>query len=188
MIKLLFLLFSLLSFSEGFIEPYVGTSFLGDMDYGKAAQSAIQGKMNKLPFVLGGRLGFKNLGFIAGIEYATTQDLNFDQNNSKELGDLTEMGAFIGYEFPVLVRGYIGYQFAGRLDADRAGDFKKLSGPKIGASLKIFPKVRLNLEYKLISFDEFTNTDPNKLSNIKKVEADLKMFAATLSVPLEIFN
>ncbi len=188
MFKFIFIfLISISSYSKGFIEPYIGTSFMGDFDYGKAAASAIQGKTNKMPLNIGGRLGFEKLGFIGGVEYSSTQDMDFDQNGTNQLGDLTEYGAFLGYDFPILVRGYIGYIVGGRMDLDTSGDFKKLSGPKLGVSIKPLPFVRINLEYKFLSFDTFTNTNPSNLQNIKDIDADLKMFTLTASIPLSLF-
>ncbi len=181
-IIMLSLVFSTLGFTKVLIEPYVGVNILGDFDYKSAAVNAAKGKSDKIPFTLGGRLGYTKIGFQVGLDGALTKAMKFDQNTAQK-GDLTEFGAFVGYELPILLRGYVGYTFLGKIDFETGGKFEKLQGVKFGVGYSIYPFIKLNLEYKLYNFGKY---ELSAGSVNPSADADLKMFAATISIPFKL--
>ncbi len=181
-IIMLSLLFSSLGFSKILIEPYIGVNILGDFDYTGAAINAAKGKSDKIPFSFGGRLGYTKMGFQGGLDLAMTKGMKFDQNTAQK-GDMNEFGAFIGYQLPILVRGYVGYTFLGKIDFETGGKFEKLQGLKFGVGYSIFPMVKMNVEYKLYNFGKY---ELSAASIDPKADADLKMFAVSISVPISL--
>lgn len=99
----------------------------------------------------GGRLGFQNLGFQVGLDYLASA-MKFDG----EKWDTSELGGFVGFEFPVLFRVYAGYIFSGSakvaLDDDTA-TLKSGTGPKFGIGMTLLPFLDVNLEYRSVKYD-----------------------------------
>lgn len=86
---------------------------------------------------------------------------NVDDNDFKEKLSTTEYAAFVGFEFPVLLRVYAGYIFAGNADTklrtdinDGAGiqdhkiKFDGVTGTKLGVGFTLLPFVDINFEYR----------------------------------------
>lgn len=104
----------------------------------------------------GGRVGYQNLGFQLGLDYLNSSidmgDDDFDKNV-----DTSEWAAFVGFEFPVLLRVYAGYIFSatGKTEYNNSDlELSKGSGMKVGAGLTVLPFLDINLEYRKGSFDE----------------------------------
>jgi len=181
-IIMLSLFFSSVGFSKILIEPYIAVNILGDFDYKSAASKAAKGDSDKIPFSFGGRLGYTKMGFQGGLDYALTKSMKFEQNTTQK-GDMNEFGAFVGYQLPILLRGYVGYTFHGKIDFETGGEYKSLRGVKFGLGYSIFPMVKMNVEYKLYNFGEYKL---NSVTVNPKADADLKMFAVSISVPLSL--
>lgn len=122
---------------------------------------------------IGGRLGYQNLGFQLGLDYLRST-LNVDDNDYKEDFVSNEFAAFVGFEFPVLLRVYAGYIFAatGESEADFGAGKGKIevsegSGMKIGVGFTGLPFVDINFEYRKGTFGktEFGGTDQDVDTN-----------------------
>lgn len=161
------------------LEPYVGFSLSGDMEQAaKGANSKIEGEHGGL--TLGGRLGFQSLGLMVGLQYdlGLSTELDSKQGTATAKDDIkrTHIGAFVGYNFPVMVRAWGTYYFSSKVEGDEAptaditGDVIdstqtwKGNGYALGVGFTGLPIVSLNLEYRSYEYDE-----------IEDAGADLKL-------------
>lgn len=138
------------------IEPVLGYNFgKFDVDTAGFDSESMTGP------AIGGRIGYQNLGFQLGLDYLRST-MDIDNNDYKEDATISEFAAFVGFEFPILLRAYAGYIFSasGETEADfgTGKDDVKLedgSGVKLGLGFTLLPFVDINLEYRKGSFDEW---------------------------------
>ena len=141
------------------IEPYIG------YEMGKITAEATVGG-TPVPvgdadydgYNLGARLGFSTLGFSFGADYM----LSTGEDEDKDESSMNHLGAFVGFDFPVLFRVYAVYMFsvkntqkdtANNTETDLEG-----SGYKLGVGFTGLPFVSINLEAIVREFDEESGT------------------------------
>ena len=183
---LLALILGFSSYSQAalLIEPVVGYSLNS-----KFEASANDVLMDDVDFKghgasFGGRLGYQNLGFQLGLDYLKSS-LTIDESGLEDSVSMSEWGAFVGFEFPVLVRLYAGYIFSATADAEATdGDkleFTKGSGMKLGVGFTGLPFIDINVEYRKGTFGEF------EMAGVKTgAETDYSALMIGLSLPLTI--
>ncbi len=156
------------------LEPYAGYHS-GKIRY----QNSTEGQSG---FTYGGRLGLQRLGLMAGVDYMTG---SWRQDEDPKGDDTpTDIGAFVGYEFPVMLRVYGVYVFDSKLKAkydntaDPTDEYKG-TAMKAGVGFTSFPFVVVNIEYIVSTFTE--------LDGVKITNGNVKteMIGATLSLPLK---
>lgn len=158
------------------IEPLVGYSF-GSFEGEDLDQEDISGAS------YGGRLGYQKLGFQLGLDYLKSS-FNVDNKDYSSF-DTSEIGGFIGFEFPVFLRVYAGYIFSatGETTFDNGSsknkiEFQSGSGSKFGLGFTGLPFIDINLEYRKGTFDEY------KTQGIKVKDAtDYSVYMLSLSFP-----
>jgi opacity protein-like surface antigen len=138
---------------------------------------------------LGGRVGYQNLGFQLGLDYLRS-NLSVDDNDYKEDYVTNEFAAFVGFEFPILLRVYAGYIFAatGETQKDFGGVIGKQdievsdgTGLKLGVGFTVLPFLDINVEYRKGSFGEI------KIGSTKDdVDTDFSAVMVGVSLPFVI--
>lgn len=149
-------LISLLALCAGFIskasadillEPYVGYYF------GKAKTNS---SSNFSGPGFGARVGYKTmLGLSAGAEYMTGK-MKQDSTPSVDITP-NSLGAFVAFDFPVLLRVYGTYFISDKSDGKSNTGTNKYSGNKgvkLGVGFTGLPFVSVNLEYGASEFDK----------------------------------
>ena len=138
----------------------------------------------------GGRLGYQKLGFQIGLDYLNS-NINPDHDDFDSNVKMNEWAAFVGFEFPVLLRAYAGYIFSAtgqstKYDDSTGGGNKKIelsggSGVKVGVGFTILPFVDINFEVRQGTFGD------NKLGGTS-FDKDIKYstYMLGLSVPLAL--
>ncbi|MCB0390247.1 MAG: hypothetical protein KDD58_03095 [Bdellovibrionales bacterium] len=148
----------LVSFSHsahaGFlIEPFLDFAVSGDADDGTPPTGDLSSTMYGL------RIGMSTLGFIYGVEYAMgTYEEKYSVSgiNVTVDGNSTDMGVFVGYEFPIMLRVWLSYYLQTKLSLDDAIDTEATgSGTKIGVGYTGLPYISINLEMLTRSYDEY---------------------------------
>ncbi len=131
----------------------------------------------------GGRLGYQTGPFQIGADYLQSS-IDMDSSDFDENADITEWAAFVGMEFPILLRGYAGYIFSaeGETEVNNADvDLEDGTGFKLGVGLTPLPFLDVNLEYRNGSFDEY------KAGGLKvKKEVDYQAYMLSISVPIDL--
>jgi hypothetical protein len=140
------------------IEPHLGYIASGGV-------SAFQGvKYSYTGPQYGARLGVKYLGLMGGFDYthstfsnkATIPSLSVTGKQKQD-----ELGVFVGYNAPVLIRAWIGYYFSAKSTytdngLGRNGDyFDKGKTTEIGLGFTPLPVLSINLSYRMLSFDKY---------------------------------
>jgi len=194
---LLSILFSLLLTSAQasfLIEPYLGFSIAGDGD------TQVAGANYDLSYsspTIGARAGYQMLGFMAGIDYSMqTFDLESKSGNTtrKDGFKKNQLGVFVGYELPILLRAWATYYLSAGLDGDDApatgqnfssnDEFSGGSGYALGVGFTGLPFVSINLEYRQLSYDKFERST-NSLVGYGE-DADLSEVMLSVSLPLNL--
>src|SRR5690554_3257213 len=111
------------------IEPYVGLNFEGGWQ-GDAANSKT--KFNGQMY--GARIGTQNAGLMLGLdarkgEWSVRSPVNLDLNYD-------HFGAFVGYNFPILLRVFAQYVFTGEAKDQSGNTYQGASGFVFGAGYK----------------------------------------------------
>jgi hypothetical protein len=183
---LLALILGFSSYSQAalLIEPVVGYSL--NTKFETAANDilteSLETKGNGLSY--GGRLGYQNLGFQLGLDYLKSS-LTIDESGLEDSVSMSEWGAFVGFEFPVLLRVYAGYIFSATADAKETDgsklEFTEGSGVKFGIGFTVLPFIDINVEYRKGTFGEF------EMGGVKTgAETDYSSLMLGLSLPFTI--
>lgn len=111
----------------------------------------------------GGRLGYQNFGFQIGLDYLNS-NINPDHDDFDSNIKMNEWAAFVGFEFPVLLRAYAGYIFSAsgqstKYDVHAGAGNQKLeldggSGMKVGVGFTVLPFLDINFEVRQGTFDD----------------------------------
>jgi opacity protein-like surface antigen len=178
------------------IEPFLGYGF-GSGEHAQSGITTRETEENGMQY--GARLGYQFLGIMGGLEYRKTSG-SYKFTGPSSLTSLaaqpdadysgTEVGAFIGYNLPILMRAYIGYTFSSKWELDGAswrgntGDELSGSTTTFGVGFTGLPFVSLNLEYRMLSFDKFTDVSNSNLETV--VDESVNEIVLGVSVPFDI--
>lgn len=131
----------------------------------------------------GGRLGYQTGPFQIGADYLQSS-IDMNSSDFDENADITEWAAFVGMEFPILLRAYGGYIFSaeGETEVNNVDvDLEDGTGFKLGVGFTPLPFLDVNLEYRNGTFDEF------KAGGLKvKREVDYEAYMLSISLPLDL--
>lgn len=148
------------------LEPYLGYGF------GSTEQTAAGIKVERSYSYpsLGARVGYGMLGLSAGLDYNMSLSA-FDMTIDKPAGSTDDnkyarsnLGVFVAYEFPILLRAFASFYFNSTLETDSdpsggtAGDQYNGSGFNLGVGFTGLPIVSLNLEFRSVSYDEYEDS------------------------------
>ena len=154
------------------IEPYLG--YLT----GKVEQSSNDWDISGVNF--GARLGYKSfLGLMGGLDYMTGK-LEDDANPKNDVTP-SQLGVFVGFEFPILLRVYGVYGISNKAEFKDSATTNKYEGGdniKLGVGFTALPLLSINLEYIMASYDEM---DGNSLTN----DLNIKTYGLSVSAPFD---
>lgn len=147
-----FIFFSPAAKADLLIEPVIGYNFNTKVDF--EGGENYSGGMGP---AFGGRLGYQNLGLQLGVDYLSSV-VDMDDNDFDDDVTMSEIGGFVGFKFPILLRAYAGYIFSATGDSKSATgenmEFTKGSGYKAGLGFTGLPFININVEYRSGTFDE----------------------------------
>lgn len=155
------------------VEPFAGMDFNSTVD-ANGTDGDITGT------TVGARLGFQNMGFMLGLD-GRRMSWNFEPDTGADDDyTFTQLGLFVGYDFPMMLRLWGNYVFSLEGDDDDSDTkLKEGSGLAFGIGYKVVPFVSLNFE--------ISNTKTAKIDNgTVEVDADYKYSSYLLSVSFPI--
>ncbi len=128
------------------VEPFFNQSVSGDFELGNLSADLSN-------TIFGARLGLTTLGFMYGVEYATG-NFSVDFTNGKLKGDTTDIGLFVGYNFPIMFRAWFSYYLSSRYEFNNSNQEFKGTGSQIGIGYTGLPFISINLLMLNRTFDE----------------------------------
>lgn len=188
------MLFATSSFAGILIEPQLGYS-LGGGYSGSYTISGVGSANTNFTYSgvsLGGRLGYQMLGLMTGLNYAMTSGTstckscspNVDVDYSKN-----DLGVFVGYNFPILLRAWVAYNFSSKMTFNQNvgsfhdGDYYKGKSTEIGVGFTGFPFLSINAIYRMHDLDESkSGSSTYTLSGLKPTDITL-----AVSAPFNLF-
>lgn len=187
LVTLTTLLFTTIASAGILIEPQVGyvisNKFSGTANIttsgGTAGTLALDYKATGVEY--GGRVGYQVLGFMAGVNYGHMSGTSKNADGSKDDIKGTNLGAFIGFKAPILVRGWVAYNFSSKADL---GD-SELDGKstEIGLGFTGLPFLSVNAIYRMYDYTEIKSSGSTfAASGLKPKE-----IALAVSLPLNLF-
>lgn len=153
------------------IEPYAG--------YYMGKYSGGTNSYNANGSALGARLGYQSLGFMLGADYLTgawTGDTS-PKTNFKP----SYIGAFVGYNFPILLRAYAEYDVVAN-DVS-SGQTNKGTAIKLGLGYTALPFLSINFE---IINSTFTKTSIDGTDSTLSPNLTATMYGVSISLPFTI--
>lgn len=128
------------------IEPFIG---LESGDYDDGSTTSDFANQN-----LGLRIGGDTLGFMYGFEYQQGSGTVEPSGLADIDVDTTDMGLYVGYELPIMLRAYLTYYFSHKAEIAGQSDMEGDGGMKLGVSYTGLPFIVINFEKMTRSFDE----------------------------------
>jgi hypothetical protein len=148
-----------------YLDPYFGTAISGDYDGGTASDDFSAQDM-------GLRLGWGMLGLSFGVDYRmTTASASWDGGGDFDF-DGSLISAYVGYEFPIMIRVYGEYILSQDLSSDdlpSTASFDGASGNIIGIGYTGLPFVALNFEMVNYTVDYDPSGDADVSYNLFSV-------------------
>jgi hypothetical protein len=153
------------------VDPYIGYAINQQEITVTAGGTTGQIDYTTSGSLLGARVGWQTLGFMVGGDFgygpALTQELTASALSGFSTGSETDytgtyMGAFIGYDFPILLRAWATY-FFNITYAPESGSDVEASGTSFGVGFSGLPFVSLNAEYRMISYDSSAIDDSSEI-------------------------
>lgn len=169
------------------VEPYLGLGFGGD---GHSKSGTVRTDFDYGVSPLAGlRAGYSlwniNLGLDASYQMATLEGQRLSGTNIISVADedikKSQVGVFLGYNLPVPMRVWATYYFMGSMKYDNDSKYTSGSGYAFGTSYTGLPLVAINLEYRLVKYDE-SETAAGVTSN---ADARLGEMLLSVSVPFD---
>mgnify|MGYP003685966597 CR=1 FL=1 len=155
------------------IEPFAGIEMGSTSEDNNGDSGDMTGN------TMGARVGWQNAGLMAGLDYRMMNwTIEGDPDDSD--ASFTQMGLFVGYDFPMMLRLWGTYVFSMEGEDDDSGnEITDGSGLNLGIGYKVMPFVSLNLE--------IGSTKTTKLkSGSNEIDFDLKYNSYLFSVSFPI--
>ena len=147
-------LFSVTANAGLVIEPLVGYGLSGTFT-DKNVTPNTEKEFSGVEF--GGRLGYSFLGAMAGVHYSMgTKTFDSSGTGSEVDYDISNLGVFVGYQAPILIKAWATYYLDHKAEATINNSAYETSGSAIafGAGYTGLPFVSLNVEYRMVTYDE----------------------------------
>ena len=163
------------------LEPYLGY-YTGSVT---CCSPSLSRNQNGVAY--GARVGYENLGFMIGLD-AMTGNWSVASGGGQDSGSTTptDLGIFVGYNFPVMVRIYGEYGFSAqnKYTIDGYSTTDKGTNIKLGVGFTVYPMVSINLEYISDTYTKYSDSTSSGNNSPNITDA---MYGLSISVPLTFF-
>lgn len=167
------LVLSLFSFNSKagiLLEPYLGGHFFG-------SKVETSGSSDLTGMAYGARIGWQSMGLMLGANYKTGS-MKAKENGFTDWDSYSNMGVFVGYNFPVMFRAWFEYVFSSKIDFDDGTKVEKGAGTTLGFGYTGLPFLSVNLEISALSDYETPSG--------AKVNADVNTMMLSVSFPFTL--
>jgi len=167
---IVFVTLSRTAYSSVWIEPYVGVNILGDFEFtrdgnGGLLQDGVH-DYNYSGITYGAKLGISYMLIAAGFQYELgTRDAEISSipsgwTEEDEEYNVENMGAFLNFSGIPFFNIFASYFFSSELEDKNLTKLDlKGSGFALGMGFTGLPIIQLNVEYRIMEYDEIGNLD-----------------------------
>jgi hypothetical protein len=155
-----------------YLEPYLGYHTNAEFHFSAGNSPSASG------LTYGGRVGADYMNLLLGLDYMSGSWT--DDASPKDTITPGNLGFFVGYVFPAMVKVYGTYFFADKYKFSNSQGTDNYGGTeiKLGIGLTSLPVITVNFEY---AFGKLTTDNGNTMSN----SADVSYFGLVIGLPLE---
>ncbi len=173
------------------IEPHIGYNVTSS---GESTRAGVKYEYDYSGAQYGLRAGGQYLGFMAGLDYTLSSpeiETKIGGTTFKDTFNKKELGVFVGYNLPILIRAWAAYYFdVTARDTENSG--ATISGTEysgstteLGIGFTALPFLSLNLMYRNVKFDELKEGGvTTKLSG--DAEMGIHEIVVGISLPLTL--
>lgn len=146
------------------IEPHLGYNLSGGVSDYKSSGSSTAVKISYTGPQYGARLGMQFLGVMGGFAYTHgTYNLKNTWTGGSSAGKQKQddLGLFVGYNAPILVRAWVAYFFSSKVTATETnasftnGDISKGTTTELGVGFTPLPLLSLNIAYRMFTMKSY---------------------------------
>ena len=102
----------------------------------------------------GARLGYQSFGFMTGLNYGSSSASSKTIGSTTGSLKTTNLGAFVGYNAPLLLRAWLAYNFSAKTTIGTS-EFKG-SSTELGVGFTGVPFLSFNLIYRMYDYTKVT--------------------------------
>jgi hypothetical protein len=164
------------------IEPHLGYNISGGTSDYASSKYEYKGAQ------YGSKLGFNYLGLMAGFDFnygtfTLDRTTNAGVKTSAEYKQ-TDLGIFVGYNAPVLIRGWIGYYFSSKAEnANSSTNYFKGTITELGLGFRPLPLLSLNVAYRMVAYDK---QSVNSVESTLSPKFDPTEIVLSVSLPINL--
>ncbi len=167
------------------IEPQVGyvlsSKYNGTISLSGPSNATLAADYKASGAEYGARLGYQFLGFMTGLNYGHSSGTSKNSDGTSDDFKTTNMGAFVGFNAPILLRGWFAYNFSAK-STYQTTDFKG-SSTEAGLGFTGVPFLSINLIYRMYKYTEVSSLGVTyNATNFNPKEVEL-----AVSIPLNLF-
>jgi hypothetical protein len=143
-------LFTNTSFASLLLEPHVGYNLSGS-----GTNNGL--KLEYSGPQIGARVGYQNLGFMTGLDYTMSSgdvDSTFAGVKSTQEFSTNDVGIFVGYNFPILIRVWGTYYFSNTMELKTSNIEYSGNTKELGVGFTALPFLSINAMYRMVTHDE----------------------------------
>lgn len=172
------------------LEPIVGYIVSGNVKDSETGATKEDYDYTSLNY--GARVGLQVAGVMVGAEYNQATPSWDDQINTTAVDtDFKEsnLGAFVGYNFPAILRVWGTFYFDSTSEVDSGitkGAKFKGAGQGIGIGFTSLPLISLNVEYRMLTYDEYISAAGVTVNLNSQQEYTAKEIVLSVSIPFEL--
>ena len=153
------------------LEPFIGMN-VGTKDTIKIKTGPTAGREYKDTdangdLFIGGRVGLTSYGFFGAVDYRKLMSGEGDS-------DASSLGLTAGYDFPILVRGWVSYLLTNDLTTTDNTDVDGDGGLRFGVGFTAMPFLSFNIEYES---SDYSNTS---------LDTKRETLLLSLSLPIDL--
>lgn len=185
LVTLTTLLFTTIASAGILIEPQLGyvlsNKFQGTATLSGPANGTLTSDYKATGPEFGARLGYQVLGFMAGLNYGHISGKAKNASGTKDDIKGNNLGVFAGFNAPILVRGWIAYNFSSKADIGTVTT--KGKSTEFGLGFTGLPFLSMNIIYRMYDFDKVTTGGTTYTASGFKP----KEFELAISAPFNLF-
>ena len=140
------------------VEPQVGyilsSKYTGTIGLSGPATGTIAANLDSKGPEFGARLGYQAMGLMGGLNFGKANGSSNKVGSSSGTLKTTNLGAFVGFNAPILLRAWFAYNFSAKTTV--LSDEFKGNSKELGLGFTGVPFLSFNLIYRMYDYNKIT--------------------------------